>query len=232
MIRGTLSGSAGLGRVVAAVALITAALQPVGFAQTPAPRRSQTQDEQSQGQSGQSQGQSGRSQSQSGQSQSRGEADADLSITARVTADSLRFEKVPNPRVEFTGRPERQTVWESERENLPQEVRPGVTYRDIGITLRITSVFADIDRIVAEALGEVPTGDDARPATTPRPPAADTQPPATNTPAPATNTPPPAASTPPPDSTTPTAQPTPPAESPASAATPARRAKARGGRVN
>jgi hypothetical protein len=88
---------------------------------------------------------------------------ADLSITARVTADSLRFEKVPNPRVEFTGRPRRETLWTAERENLPQEVRPGVTYRNIGITLRITSVFADIDRIVAEALGEVPASEDAQP---------------------------------------------------------------------
>ena len=94
-------------------------------------------------------------------------AEPDLSITARVTADSLRFEKVPNPNVEFTGKPKRETVWRSERQNLPQQVQPGVTYRDIGITLRITSVFADIDRIVAEALGEVPASDDAQPASTP-----------------------------------------------------------------
>jgi hypothetical protein len=87
-------------------------------------------------------------------------AEPDLSITAHVTADSLRFEKVPDPKVEFTGKPRRETVWQSERENLPQQVQPGVTYRNIGITLRITSVFADIDRIVAEALGEVPTSDD------------------------------------------------------------------------
>jgi hypothetical protein len=89
------------------------------------------------------------------------QAEPDLSITARVTARELRFEKVPNPKVEFTGRPRRETVWEAERENLPSEVQPGVTYRDIGITLRITSVFADIERIVAEALGEVPVTDDA-----------------------------------------------------------------------
>jgi len=39
-------------------------------------------------------------------------------------------------------------------------VQPGVTYRDIGIRLTITSIFADIERIVAEALGEVPANDD------------------------------------------------------------------------
>ncbi len=92
------------------------------------------------------------------------QAEPDLSITARVTARELRFEKVPNPKVEFNGRPRRETVWEAERENLPAQVQPGVTYRDIGITLRITSVFADIERIVAEALGEVPVTDDAPPA--------------------------------------------------------------------
>jgi hypothetical protein len=86
-------------------------------------------------------------------------ASADLSITANVTARELRFETVPNPQVEFTGSQERKTEWEAERKNLPRPVQPGVTYRDIGIRLKITSVFADIDRIVAEALGEVPVSD-------------------------------------------------------------------------
>lgn len=120
-----------------------------------------------------------------GQTPRETEADAaaDVSITARVTADSLRFERVPNPRVEFTGKQKRETAWESERENLPQQVRPGETYRNIGITLHIRSVFADIDRIVAEALGEVPVNDDARPAPPqPQPPGANTPPAESSTP--------------------------------------------------
>lgn len=88
---------------------------------------------------------------------------ADLSITARVTARELLFRKVPNPTVEFTGKPERRTLWESERENLPEQAQPGITYRNVGITLRIVSVFADIDRIVAEALGEIPSTDSNAP---------------------------------------------------------------------
>jgi len=87
---------------------------------------------------------------------STSQAEPDLAITANVTARELRFEQVPNPRVDFTGRPERETVWDAARQNLPRPVQPGVTYRNIGIQLKITSVFADIDRIVAEALGEVP----------------------------------------------------------------------------
>ena len=91
---------------------------------------------------------------------------ADVAITARVKARSLKFDVVPNPSVEFPGQPARDTVWEAERENLPTPVQPGVTYRDIGIRLKITSRFTDIDRIVAEALGEVPVTDDDKPVST------------------------------------------------------------------
>jgi len=85
----------------------------------------------------------------------------DIEITAKVTARELKFDVVPNPRVEFTGKQERQTVWEADRQNLPRPVEPGVTYRNIGIQLRISSRFADIERIVAEALGEIPISDSA-----------------------------------------------------------------------
>ena len=88
-------------------------------------------------------------------------AAADLAIVANVRARELRFEIVPNANVEFPGTHERKTVWEAERQNLPRPVQPGVAYRNIGIELRITSRFANIERIVAEALGEIPVSDDA-----------------------------------------------------------------------
>jgi hypothetical protein len=94
---------------------------------------------------------------------------ADVAITATVTARELLFEIVPNPTVEFPGKPKRDTVWEAERENLPRPVQPGVTYRNIGIRLKIVSRFADIERIVAEALGEVPVTDEVQPPGNPRP---------------------------------------------------------------
>jgi hypothetical protein len=103
------------------------------------------------------------------------EDDADLAIIANVTAKELKFDAVPNPSVEFPGQPRRETEWSAERTNLPPQVQPGVTYRDIGIRLRIVSRFADIDRIVAEALGERPTTDDAAPPAAP-PRAGDAQP--------------------------------------------------------
>lgn len=88
------------------------------------------------------------------------EKTADVAITARVQARELKFEIVPDPKVNFFGSHERNTEWSSERENLPEKVQPGVTYRNIGVRLKIVSVFADIDRIVAEALGEIPKSED------------------------------------------------------------------------
>ncbi|HEX8249585.1 MAG TPA: hypothetical protein VF599_15515 [Pyrinomonadaceae bacterium] len=84
------------------------------------------------------------------------EKNSDLVITANVRARELKIEIVPNPTVEFSGKPERQTVWEADRENLPEKTEPGVTYRNIGIRLRIYSRFAEIQRIVLEALDEEP----------------------------------------------------------------------------
>lgn len=82
------------------------------------------------------------------------EKDADVVITARVQAKEVTFEAVPTPKVEFTGSPENKTEWSSERRNLPESVQPGVTYRDIGITLKIVSRLSDIERILDEALGK------------------------------------------------------------------------------
>lgn len=82
------------------------------------------------------------------------ETNSDLVITANVRAKELRFEIVPTPTVKFPGNRQRQTVWEADRTNLPQTVEPGVVYRDIGIRLRIYSRFAEIQRIVIEALDE------------------------------------------------------------------------------
>ncbi|MDQ3633208.1 MAG: hypothetical protein M3405_01695 [Acidobacteriota bacterium] len=84
------------------------------------------------------------------------EKTADVSITGGVTAKELKFEIVPETDVKFSGTHERRTEWSSERTNLPETVQPNVIYRNIGIRLKIVSVFADIERIVDEALGKVP----------------------------------------------------------------------------
>ena len=164
MLRGMLVNINASALAFCAAVTLSVTLASNAFAQTSAPRATPSSPAQTEGQA----------RTPAGQPAQTGAADAqaDLSITARVTARELRFEKVPNPKVEFTGQPRRETVWEAERENLPDQVQPGVTYRNIGITLRITSIFADIERIVAEALGEIPLSDDAQPqSATPEPPA-------------------------------------------------------------
>ncbi|MGB3204047.1 MAG: hypothetical protein WBB28_03535 [Crinalium sp.] len=88
---------------------------------------------------------------------------ADVLITSSVTAQELRFKVVPNSKIEFSGSPQRNTGWQTERVNLPKPVQAGVTYRNIGINLEITSLFSDIDRIVSEALGEVPASPQVSP---------------------------------------------------------------------
>jgi hypothetical protein len=85
---------------------------------------------------------------------------ADIAIIANITAAELRFDVVGDPSVEFPGQPKSQTIWHTDRYNLPDKIEPGVTYRNIGIRLKITSRLADIERIVAEALGEIPTAQD------------------------------------------------------------------------
>jgi hypothetical protein len=74
----------------------------------------------------------------------RPEDEPDIEIGAAATAKKLRFNKKPETEVEFEKRGEAnlediareleiQTASGSERENLPDEVEPGVTYRDVHV---------------------------------------------------------------------------------------------------
>ena len=56
----------------------------------------------------------------------------DIEVGAKVKAKSLRFEQAPETDVEVEGHSES----EQERRNLPDEVEPGVTYRDVEIRAR------------------------------------------------------------------------------------------------
>ena len=63
----------------------------------------------------------------------------DIAIDAGVEMRELRFEKVPDPEVDFRGNTRRNSVWTSRRTNLPDEVQEDVVYRDAGIKLRIAT---------------------------------------------------------------------------------------------
>ncbi len=67
----------------------------------------------------------------------------DIEITADVKARELRFEEAPKTEVRFPGHPERESASETERENLPDEVEPGVTYSNPKVRLRIATGLDD-----------------------------------------------------------------------------------------
>lgn len=69
-------------------------------------------------------------------------ATPDIEISASAKTRRLRFERVPETEVKFRGNPERESVSGTERENLPESVERGVTYRDAGVRLRIASEVA------------------------------------------------------------------------------------------
>jgi hypothetical protein len=60
----------------------------------------------------------------------------------------LRFDQVGTPKVEFSGNPDNETVWHADRENLPKPVEPGVTYRDGGVRLVISTRFRELAAVL------------------------------------------------------------------------------------
>ena len=85
------------------------------------------------------------------------QTEPDVAILATVRAKELRFEQVPEVKVTFPDQEKNQTVWHSDRTNLPDKVQPYVIYRDIGIRLTISSTLPNIEQIVDEALAPEPT---------------------------------------------------------------------------
>ena len=69
----------------------------------------------------------------------------DIEFNAHVKGRELRFDEVPETKVQFWGRPERASVSGTERKNLPEEVRQGVTYRNFSVRLRIATELIDTE---------------------------------------------------------------------------------------
>jgi pyruvate/2-oxoglutarate dehydrogenase complex dihydrolipoamide acyltransferase (E2) component len=68
-----------------------------------------------------------------------GVGNPDIDFSASVKARKLRFEEEPQTEVRFWGHPERNSVSVNERENLPEKVQQGVTYRNVSVQSRIAS---------------------------------------------------------------------------------------------
>ena len=72
----------------------------------------------------------------------------DIELAARVRANRLRFRTKPEVTTRFTG--DAVTSSAGARENLPDEVQPGVTYRDVSIRWHAS---ARLDPRLREELG-------------------------------------------------------------------------------
>jgi len=64
---------------------------------------------------------------------------ADITFTATVSAEQVRFDEVPETSVTFTGAPQHESASGSDRVNLPERVEAAVTYRDVRVDYRLAS---------------------------------------------------------------------------------------------
>ena len=64
---------------------------------------------------------------------------ADITFTAKVHAEQLRFHEVPESNIEFTGIPAYESASGSDRTNLPEHVEQDVTYRNVGVDYRLAA---------------------------------------------------------------------------------------------
>ena len=73
------------------------------------------------------------------------EREPDVEIAAAVRADEVRFECKPEVRVGAYANAPATAESVSERENLPDEVEPGVTYRNVSVRWRLAARLNDPD---------------------------------------------------------------------------------------
>ena len=69
--------------------------------------------------------------------------EADVEIAAAARAEEVRFDCRPEVRVGAHANAPATAESVSERENLPDEVEPGVTYRDVSIRWRLAARLVD-----------------------------------------------------------------------------------------
>jgi len=73
------------------------------------------------------------------------ERDPDVEIAASLRADEVRFECKPDVQVRAYADAPAAAESASERESLPEELEPGVTYRDFATRWRLAARLTDPD---------------------------------------------------------------------------------------
>ena len=76
----------------------------------------------------------------------------DIEFGATVKAKEMRFREVPETEVEFFGTPGHESGHGDRRKNLPDEVEPNKTYKDVQVDYRLAS------RLVYDDEDEKPSG--------------------------------------------------------------------------
>lgn len=71
------------------------------------------------------------------------EREPDVEMSAKVRAKELRFEYKPEVRIGAYANSPADAEHVSERHNLPDDVEPGVTYRDIEVRWRLAARLED-----------------------------------------------------------------------------------------
>ena len=77
--------------------------------------------------------------------------DPDVEIAADVKAAEVRFERKPEVTVKAYADPPGDAESSSERENLPDELDPGVSYRDVAVRWRAAAWLRDAERVDEDA---------------------------------------------------------------------------------
>jgi hypothetical protein len=75
---------------------------------------------------------------------------ADIELVALVQANELRFDEPPKTEVRFFGEPGHESASGSDRTNLPDNVEPGVTYRNVRVDYRLASRLAEPESTARE----------------------------------------------------------------------------------
>jgi hypothetical protein len=73
------------------------------------------------------------------------EREPDVEIAAAVRADELRFECKPEVRIVAHADSPASAESVSDRENLPDELEPGVSYRNLAVRWRVAARLHDPD---------------------------------------------------------------------------------------
>jgi hypothetical protein len=71
-------------------------------------------------------------------------------LVASVEADELRFDQPPETEVRFFGEPGHESASGSDRTSLPDNVEPGVTYRNVRVDYRLASRLAEPESTARE----------------------------------------------------------------------------------